>query len=74
MANALVHRDYHRLGAVHVRMDDEGLTISNPGGLMDGAFTLSQAPYCSGHFPSTAITVANRHRPVCGTKRPLLFV
>ncbi|CAJ0691372.1 AlbA family DNA-binding domain-containing protein [Ralstonia mannitolilytica] len=25
VANALVHRDYHRLGAVHVRMDDEGL-------------------------------------------------
>lgn len=36
VANALVHRDYHRLGAVHVRMDDEGLTISNPGGLMEG--------------------------------------
>lgn len=36
VANALVHRDYHRLGAVHVRMDDEGLTISNPGGLVDG--------------------------------------
>lgn len=36
VANALVHRDYHRLGAVHVRLDDEGLTISNPGGLMDG--------------------------------------
>ncbi|MEX0142602.1 putative DNA binding domain-containing protein [Massilia sp. LMS1-1-1.1] len=36
VANALVHRDYHRLGAVHVRMDDDGLTISNPGGLVDG--------------------------------------
>ncbi len=36
MANALVHRDYHRLGAVHVRMDDWGLTVSNPGGLVDG--------------------------------------
>ena len=36
MANALVHRDYHRLGAVHVRLDDDGLTISNPGGLVDG--------------------------------------
>lgn len=36
VANALVHRDYHRLGAVHVRLDDEGLTISNPGGLVDG--------------------------------------
>jgi ATP-dependent DNA helicase RecG len=31
-----VHRDYHRLGAVHVRLDDQGLTISNPGGLVDG--------------------------------------
>lgn len=36
VANALVHRDYHRLGAVHVRLDDEGMTISNPGGLVDG--------------------------------------
>jgi ATP-dependent DNA helicase RecG len=36
LANALVHRDYHRQGAVHVRLDDEGLTFSNPGGLMDG--------------------------------------
>ncbi len=36
VANALVHRDYHRLGAVHVRLDDGGLTISNPGGLVDG--------------------------------------
>ena len=36
VANALVHRDYHRLGAVHVRLDDEGLTLSNPGGLVDG--------------------------------------
>lgn len=36
VANALVHRDYHRLGAVHVRLDDHGLTISNPGGLVEG--------------------------------------
>jgi ATP-dependent DNA helicase RecG len=36
LANALVHRDYHRLSAVHVRLDDEGLTISNPGGLVEG--------------------------------------
>ncbi|TVP50630.1 MAG: ATPase, partial [Halomonas sp.] len=36
VANALVHRDYHRLGAVHVRMDDSGLTVSNPGGLVEG--------------------------------------
>ncbi len=36
LANALVHRDYHRLSAVHVRLDDDGLTISNPGGLVEG--------------------------------------
>ena len=36
VANALIHRDYHRLGAVHVRLHDEGLTISNPGGLVEG--------------------------------------
>jgi len=34
--NALVHRDYTYLGAVHVRMDDEGLTISSPGGFVEG--------------------------------------
>lgn len=34
--NALVHRDYTSLGAVHVRIDDDGLTISNPGGFIEG--------------------------------------
>ena len=34
--NALVHRDYARLGAVHVRLDDDGLVISNPGGFVEG--------------------------------------
>jgi len=36
VANAVVYRDYHRLGAIHVRLDDQGMTISNPGGLVDG--------------------------------------
>lgn len=36
VANAVQHRDYTRLGAVHVRLDDDGLTISNPGGLVEG--------------------------------------
>lgn len=36
VANALVHRDYHRLGAMHVRLNDDSLTISNPGGLVEG--------------------------------------
>lgn len=34
--NALVHRDYARLGAVHVRIDDDGMAISNPGGFVEG--------------------------------------
>ncbi len=34
--NALVHRDYSRLGAVHVKIDSEGLSISNPGGFVEG--------------------------------------
>lgn len=36
IANALVHRDYHQRGAIHVRLEDEALVISNPGGLVDG--------------------------------------
>lgn len=36
VANALIHRDYHQLGAVHIRLDDHGLTVSNPGGLVEG--------------------------------------
>lgn len=34
--NALVHRDYSRLSAVHVRWSEEGITISNPGGFVEG--------------------------------------
>src|SRR5690606_25137714 len=34
--NALVHRDYSTLGAVHIKLDDEGLNISSPGGFVEG--------------------------------------
>ena len=34
--NALVHRDYSRLGAIHIQIDDNGLSISNPGGFVEG--------------------------------------
>lgn len=34
--NALTHRDYTRLGTVFVRMDSDGLTISNPGSFVEG--------------------------------------
>lgn len=36
LANALVHRDYTRLGAVHLQWRDESLEISNPGGFPAG--------------------------------------
>ncbi len=34
--NAITHRDYTRLGAIHVRWDTDGLTVSNPGGFVEG--------------------------------------
>lgn len=34
--NALVHRDYSTLGTVHVKLDDDGLSISSPGSFIDG--------------------------------------
>jgi len=34
--NALVHRDYTRRGAVHVRWESDGFIISNPGGFVEG--------------------------------------
>ncbi len=36
LVNAFCHRDYTMLGQVRVSIDDEGLSISNPGGFIDG--------------------------------------
>lgn len=36
LANALIHRDYARQGAVHVQWHDGRIEISNPGGLPEG--------------------------------------
>ena len=36
VANALIHRDYTRLGAVHVQWHDDSIQISNPGGFPEG--------------------------------------
>ena len=36
LTNALVHRNYAQLGTVIVRLDEHGLSISNPGGLVSG--------------------------------------
>jgi ATP-dependent DNA helicase RecG len=34
--NAVAHRDYTQLGTVYVRLDDFGLSVSNPGGFVEG--------------------------------------
>lgn len=34
--NALVHRDYLRLGAVHVQLYEDRVVINNPGGFVEG--------------------------------------
>jgi ATP-dependent DNA helicase RecG len=36
VANALIHRDYTRLGAVHVQWLSDAIEISNPGGFVEG--------------------------------------
>lgn len=36
LVNAFCHRDYTMLGSVRVAIDDDGLTISNPGGFVEG--------------------------------------
>ena len=36
VANALIHRDYTRLGAVHVQWHDDHIEIANPGGFPEG--------------------------------------
>ncbi|MES2662946.1 MAG: ATP-binding protein [Pseudomonadota bacterium] len=36
IANAIVHRDYSLRGAVHLRITNNQLTISNPGGFVEG--------------------------------------
>lgn len=36
LLNAFAHRDYSMLGDVRVQITDEGLTISNPGGFIEG--------------------------------------
>jgi len=36
IANAVIHRDYTRQGAVHIQWHDDRLEISNPGGFPEG--------------------------------------
>jgi ATP-dependent DNA helicase RecG len=36
LINALIHRDYTRLGAVHIRWQPESIVVSSPGGFVEG--------------------------------------
>jgi ATP-dependent DNA helicase RecG len=36
LANALIHRDYTQMGAVHIQWYDDRIEISNPGGFPEG--------------------------------------
>ncbi len=36
LVNAFCHRDYSSLGRVRVQINDEGMTVSNPGGFIEG--------------------------------------
>ncbi|MBI3933074.1 MAG: putative DNA binding domain-containing protein [Acidobacteria bacterium] len=36
ISNALIHRDYRRLGAIHVQLHDHFMLVSNPGGFVAG--------------------------------------
>lgn len=36
MINAFCHRDYARMGDVRLVVDDDGLTVANPGGFIEG--------------------------------------
>ncbi|MBO1751424.1 putative DNA binding domain-containing protein [Actinotalea sp. BY-33] len=39
LANALVHRDYARLGAVQLQLDGDAFTVTSPGGFPEGITT-----------------------------------
>lgn len=36
LVNALIHRDYTRLGAIHIRWQPEEIVVSSPGGFVEG--------------------------------------
>ena len=70
VANALIHRDYSRLGAVHVQWHEDRLEISNPGGFpegvrLDNLLVTAAAPPQSA--PRRRLQ-ARRHRRTHGTR------
>lgn len=48
LVNAFCHRDYSMLGRVRVLINDEGLTITNPGGFIEGV-TIDNLLYAEPH-------------------------
>ena len=52
VANALIHRDYTRLGAVHAQWHDDRIEISNPGGFRKACgWTTCPSPNCGRATP-----------------------
>ncbi len=57
LVNAFCHRDYTMMGRVRVMLDDDGLTISNPGGFIEGV-TLENLLTVEPHGRNTALADA----------------
>ncbi len=57
IVNAFSHRDYTVLGRIRVLIDDEGLTISSPGGFIDGV-TLENLLVAEPHGKNPALADA----------------
>lgn len=57
IVNAYSHRDYTRMGRVRVSITDEGLTISNPGGFIEGV-TIKNLLTAEPHGRNPALTDA----------------
>lgn len=57
IVNAYSHRDYTRMGRVRISITDEGLTISNPGGFIEGV-TIKNLLTAEPHGRNPALTDA----------------
>jgi len=68
VANALIHRDYTRLGAVHAQWYGDRIEVSNPGGFSEGVRpdNLLVTPPPSAQPTAGRCLQAGRHR---GTDR-----
>ena len=57
LVNAFCHRDYTMMGRVRVLMDNDGMTISNPGGFIEGV-TIENLLTVEPHGRNTALADA----------------